>query len=234
MYQIALCDDSPIILEQFQHMLKLFPEGPNLLIKPFLKGAELENALRSGQRFDLIILDVELGEMSGVRIAEFLRNRLQERFTPVLYISANQEHSMELFETRPLHFLVKPIQPEKLHQCLLDAVATYAASKDYFDCVMDKAHRRILCCVIQYFESQNKKILIHTTDGTLSCYGKLAVIKDRLPRGFIMIHKSYLVNQSFITGRTRSSVTLADGLVLPISRHYRESVYIALLDWALL
>lgn len=233
MYQIALCDDSPIILEQLQCMIKSFPEGPDLQIWPFLKGAELERALRSGQRYDLIILDMKLEEMSGVDIAKFLRKELLEPYTPVLYISAYNHYPKEIFDTQPLNFLEKPIQAETLHECILKAISTYAASHDFFDCMMDKVHQRIPCCIIQYFESQNKKIFIHTTGGTLSCYGKLAEIKDQLPKGFIMIHKSYLVNANFVTRYDNNSVLFFSGLVLPVSRNFRAGVYRAFQERAI-
>lgn len=229
MYQIAICDDSPIILEQLQAMLKSFPEGPELLIKAFSSGMELERALQLGQQYDLIILDVELGDMSGVQIAELVRNQLRELYTPVLYISAHSDHSIKLHQTRPLNFLVKPIKSSELHDCLLKAMELYAASKDYFDFVIEKKHRRILSCTIQYFESRNKRILIYTTGESLSCYGKLTDIKQQLSADFIMIHKSYLVNRNFIDKIERNSLTLSSGQLLPISRNYRNQVYNALL-----
>lgn len=167
--------------------------------------------------------------MSGVQIAELVRNKLRELYTPVLYISAHSNHSIKVHQTRPLNFLVKPIKPSELHDCLLEAMEFYTASKDYFDCVIEKKHQRILSCTIQYFGSKNKRILIYTTSEPLSCYGKLTGIKKQLSADFIMIHKSYLVNRNFIIKIERNSLTLSSRQSLPISRNYRDQIYSALL-----
>ena len=224
MYQIALCDDSPIILEQIQRMLMSFPEGADLLIKPFQSGIDLKAALRSGQQYDLIILDVQLDGMSGIEIAKLLRNELQERMTPIIYISGYRDYMMELLQTQAFDFLEKPIRPEFLHRSLKNAMAAYAVSKVCFECVVEKTKRRIPCCTIQYIESQDKRIMISTTAGMLNSYGKLSELIERLPPEFIMIHKSFVVNENFVTEHAHDHVTLSNGVVLPISRTLRDKV----------
>ena len=60
MYRIAVCDDNPEILTQVCTTLSGSPLGKELELTPFHSGAALAAALRSGARFALLILDIEL------------------------------------------------------------------------------------------------------------------------------------------------------------------------------
>ena len=62
MYRIAVCDDNPEILTQVCPTLSGSPLGKELELTPFHSGAALAAALRSGARFALLILDIELEE----------------------------------------------------------------------------------------------------------------------------------------------------------------------------
>ena len=46
--------------------------------------------------------------MSGIELAERIRNELHNDYMQIVYVSSKQSYAMELFESHPLHFLVKP------------------------------------------------------------------------------------------------------------------------------
>lgn len=75
MYRIAVCDDNPEILTQVCTTLSGSPLGKELELTPFHSGAALAAALRSGARFALLILDIELDTVDGVAIGRLLRGR---------------------------------------------------------------------------------------------------------------------------------------------------------------
>ena len=81
MYRIAVCDDNPEILTQVCTTLSGSPLGKELELTPFHSGAALAAALRSGARFALLILDIELDTVDGVAIGRLLREELRDSVT---------------------------------------------------------------------------------------------------------------------------------------------------------
>ena len=104
MFHIALCEDNAAIRGQIRRYLDEYPGPETLVVREFPSGELLQGSLLSGQRYDLIILDIELERMSGIEVAAFLRTRLREMYTPLIYISAHREYAMELFKTTPIDF----------------------------------------------------------------------------------------------------------------------------------
>ena len=96
MYRIAVCDDNPEILTQVCTTLSGSPLGKELELTPFHSGAALAAALRSGARFALLILDIELDTVDGVAIGRLLREELRDSVTQLLYISGQQQYAMAL------------------------------------------------------------------------------------------------------------------------------------------
>ena len=70
------------------------PLGKELELTPFHSGAALAAALRSGARFALLILDIELDTVDGVAIGRLLREELRDSVTQLLYISGQQQYAM--------------------------------------------------------------------------------------------------------------------------------------------
>ena len=77
MYRIAVCDDNREILTQVCTTLSGSPLGKELELTPFHSGAALAAALRSGARFALLILDIELDTVDGVAVGRLLREELR-------------------------------------------------------------------------------------------------------------------------------------------------------------
>ena len=72
---------------------------------------------------------------------------------------------------------------------------------------------------IVYLESDGHRITIHTTGGDYHIYRRLGEFEDDLSEsGFLRIHKSFLVNISFVRQIRRYSMTLENGIVLPVSK----------------
>ena len=72
---------------------------------------------------------------------------------------------------------------------------------------------------ILYFESNNRKVTVAKINGRDSFYGKLnSICQEVEDRGFLAIHKSYLVNYLHIESCRSTDVTMDNGEILPISR----------------
>ena len=77
---------------------------------------------------------------------------------------------------------------------------------------------------IWYFQSMNHKVILHTKEGQREFYGKLSEVETCVPKHFIRIHKSYLVNEWFISRFHYDKVILRNEQELTISKTYRNAV----------
>ena len=78
---------------------------------------------------------------------------------------------------------------------------------------------------IIYFESEGKKVRMITEKESYEFYSKLSDVEQQLgSRDFIFIHKSFLINFSFVIEYEYESVKMSDQNVLSISQRYRKQV----------
>ena len=112
MYKIAVCDDNEIVCSEIEKvLLNLRKENEfELDIDIYLKGEDLEFKLLNGFKYDLLILDIELGILSGIKVGKTVREKMDNDIMQIIYISAKEIYAMELFDIRPLNFLVKPLE----------------------------------------------------------------------------------------------------------------------------
>lgn len=86
----------------------------------------------------------------------------------------------------------------------------------------DVPYSDILC-----FEARDKKLVLRIREEELVFAGTLSQLEERLPGEFIRCHKSFLVNRNHIVSVNRSTdtITLDDGLELPISRGCKKTFW---------
>ena len=117
--QIAVCDDELEICMQIEKQLIYILDELSFKydIDCFLTGEELCNEMKK-ERYDLIFLDIELPNMSGVQIGKYIRETLKNEIVQIAYISSKQEYAMELFDFRPINFLIKPLTYKNIRKVI--------------------------------------------------------------------------------------------------------------------
>lgn len=232
MYRIAICDDDIQFAGYLESILlrsKLrFPIKISVEVFHTLQALkqDMKDGLDPDSNFDLIILDIMFPSSNGVDFGKIIRRELNNERVQILYISSEQQYAMQLFDNRPLQFLIKPINEEKLIESINYAIELDQKGKATFEYQINGVWNRISCEEIFYFESRDKKINLHKTNGEIiTFYGKLSNVIDALDTEiFLQIHKSYLINTAYVSKIAFKSVTLTDGRELPISQTYHDYV----------
>jgi hypothetical protein len=98
-----------------------------------------------------------------------------------------------------------------------------AGKTDHIIIVVDRRQVMVMLKELLFVESLGDYLKVHTEKGTFITREKISHIADRLPRNFIRIHRSYLVNSSRIHAFSKETVTM-NGQELPISRTYKSKV----------
>ncbi len=119
MIRIAICDDDTTFLNYFYTMLSdIFNKnGVKIQVDNFTNGEELCEEIKEAP-YNLLFLDIELIKMNGVEVGNFIRDTLKDENTQIVYVSSKQEYALELFESRPFNFLIKPLKYDELKRVI--------------------------------------------------------------------------------------------------------------------
>lgn len=238
MISIAICDDDVTMTSTIEEMLfkTAKEQGIEINCAVFFDGSTLVENLCHGTYYDLIYLDIEMRQLSGIGAAELIRN--SEIPVLIVYVSSHEDRIKELFHTEPHCFLSKPIDTAEFHSVFLSACERIRKKSGFFSYAYNKGFEKLPLNRISYFESRNRLIYIHTAgnfkpynaenDSTeYRFYGKMNDVEKQLldkNARFMRIHQSYLVNFDYIANMNFTSVTMSDGTKLQISEDRRKKV----------
>jgi len=226
-FKIAICDDEQVVCMQLRSILKEIESGlaENFIVEVFSSGKELYQYIVEGGYYDIIFLDIEMGEMDGIDFGQRLREELTNEATQIIYISGKETYAMELFKVRPFDFIIKPLAYEDVYMAMKRVIKFLSRNDKFFEYKIGHTTYRIPVKDIIYFESQGRKINIVTQNGIMTFYGKLDAVEKQLTNlNFIRIHKSYLVKYEYIIKFEYTQVTMSNDVILPISQSNRKRV----------
>lgn len=227
MLNIAICDDAIEITNQVEDFLLDISKNHSVEVEIdiYYSGEELLKALSNESSYDIIFLDIELDLIDGIKVGKKIREEFENEYTKIAYISAKESYAMELFQVRPIDFLVKPLVIEKVETVFSTALKLIEKTNKYFAFKTGQYSNKIQIKDILYFESINRKINIVTTKKTYTFYGILDEIEAQVADfGFLRIHKSYLVNYGHIVTFQYHQVVMSDETILPISQANRKKI----------
>ncbi len=227
MLRVGICDDD----EQFAIELEGYiieyglKKGFSFDTRVYLNAKELYADLEEEGLFDILFLDIELGQDTGIEIGKKLRMNLKNETMQIVFVSSKEAYALQLFNIRPMNFLIKPIYYEMVAQVLDEYDRLFHFGNRFFQYSIGKKEHSINENMILYFQSQGRKIHIVTQDESIEFYGKLSdVITQLNDKSFCMVHKSYVVNMKYVARYTSDRVFLINGVEIPISESQRSQV----------
>ena len=227
MLRIAICDDDEQLCSELESRLLALGKkySIRLDVSLFYTGEGLLNYMRQKEQFDFIYLDIELTHMQGVVVGERIREELKDESVKLIYISAKESYAMDLFETRPMNFLLKPIDEGKFEKVFLKAVELSQQSREFFVYTSHQVIYRQPIKDIIFFECVDKRIRMVLADGEELFYSRVKAVEEQVaPLGFLKIHKSLIVNPRQIIKHEYDQLTMTDGSVLPIAQSMRSKM----------
>lgn len=81
--------------------------------------------------YDILFLDIDLGDVKGFEIGKQIRDELKNNKIQIVYISGDTSYAMELFNTRPFDFVVKPVEKKKLFKMLDTYFSIFSGKNKY-------------------------------------------------------------------------------------------------------
>ena len=229
-----ICDDEKSTCSELEEIILKYAKEKRvpLVTEVFYSGDILLDYLKR-EKINILFLDIELPGKDGVMVGKYIREVLEEENIFLVYISSKENYALQLFQNRPFDFLVKPIEQAKIYHVLDNICRISGKNSAEFKFQVQNSTYCILYKDILYFQSDGRKINIVMKKEVRTFYGKLNEIEEKLPENlFLRIHKSYLVNKSYVKEFTYEWVKLLNGDILNISKINRADVRRKILESA--
>ena len=220
-----IIDDDEIARRTVQHCV-----GRTDFLKLAGSCASVPEALKiiREKKIDLIFLDVEMPEMSGI---DFLRTF--KEIPQIILITGKKEYAAEAFDYDVTDFLLKPVDYPRFLKAAMKAQTIHNSMQvnheDGEDSLFIKKDGnrlvRLPATDILWVEALADYVNIHTKDARHTVLATMKSIEAKLPpKDFIRIHRSYIVRLDKVSEIEENSV-IVSGKVLPVSRSHKEDLF---------
>lgn len=238
--KIAVCDDQQNILDEIRAVWKQsIDDNFKYEYCEYTCAEDLLGSYRVKDNYDLLVLDIEMGEISGMEAAK--RIRRIDKNVKIIFVTAYDQYIRDAFDVSAMYFLDKPIDSRKLEKLFRRCIREYREQNYaiFFSIINQRQveeKMRLLIKDILYIESYVRHVVIHTIDGKeYKTKGKISEYEKELrSRNFVRIYMSFLVNVCYIHSITKEDVNLKYGdaeVRLPLSRKQKSLVESVFLDY---
>lgn len=219
---IAICDDSAEDRRTLRGLLCAYFDQ-NSIAASIVEFDSGEAFLSHGMAgFALVFLDIFMTGIDGMETAKQLIAR--HSGTRIVFCSTSREFAAESYEVDALHYLVKPVEPERLGRVLnrfLDgwrALCTISVK-------VGRGSEDVLISDIRYIEASGKRCIVHTRSTPLEASATLSELCAILPaEEFVRPIRYAAVALREIAKIPSTEIELTDGTKIPVSRGERETV----------
>jgi len=134
-------------------------------------------------------------------------------------VSGYLQQALQVYVTKHVYFLLKPIDPERLADALNRALAQLSRTRPAMLRIkVGHKEQLINASSILYLESRLHKVIVTTLAREVETYAKLDALQAQLPSTFSRCHRSCIVNLAAVRSLDENELTLHDGTRLPVSR----------------
>ncbi|WP_299209909.1 LytTR family DNA-binding domain-containing protein [uncultured Dokdonia sp.] len=221
-YTAILVDDEPTARDILAtHLSKI----EMITVVACCKNASEAFSVVSKQQIDLVFLDINMPEITGLMFAKAIQGN-----SKVIFTTAYREYAVDGFELQAVDYLLKPISLERLMKAVHKFIEEQSVSvqqQETYDFTFFRCDRKMVKIAFDellYTESYGDYIKLHTSQETCITRETTTTVIDKLPeQQFIRTHRSFIVNISKIDSFTNEQITIGR-TAIPISRSYRDPV----------
>jgi len=224
MIRAAVCDDEAKILDQLSGKIGRALQAMHAAHTLYATQSALSLVAHLRQEpADILFLDIDMPELDGMEIARILQQEAPD--TLLIFVTHQEALVYESFRYHPFGFIRKRYFDQELDGILSGALERLRKRDDSFVFRCDGEKVRLRLSDILYFEADANYVRLFAECGTYRYRETLGGLdKELAGKGFIRIHKGFLVNQQRIRAILSDEVVLPGGRRLTVGRAYRESV----------
>jgi DNA-binding LytR/AlgR family response regulator len=212
-----IVDDEPLAIQLLENYVAKIPflELVFSTENPILALEYIQN-----HEADLIFLDIQMPELSGINFMKIVGEKLKYILT-----TAYSEYALEGYEHNIIDYLLKPISFDRFQKSALKAQERLMVNSDsansYFFVKSSGMQHRINFDDILYIESIKDYVNIKTENQEYIILETLKSLENQLPQCFSRVHRSYIINKKHIKNFDSKFITLKNDLEIPIGESYK-------------
>jgi len=228
MLNCVIIDDEPLACEVLQDHLRK--------VESIRLSATFYNAIEAAEflqqhKVDILFLDIEMPEMTGI---DLLKKLQQPPLT--IFTTAYRDYAFEGYELGVVDFLLKPISftrfsqsIEKIKDFLLlkDQHASIETNNSTLGSIFVKSGTKkikLLFDEVTYIQGLKDYAIVHYSSGKIVTKGSIKAMLDIFPeKHFLRVHKSFIVARKKIIRIEKSKIILKD-VQIPVGRNYKEAL----------
>jgi DNA-binding LytR/AlgR family response regulator len=227
---IIIVDDEPLAREVLETYIEKLP-GMNLV-------AKCENAIQAfealnNQKIDLMFLDIQMPQITGIDFLKTLSNPPK-----VIFTTAYSNYALDGYELNVVDYLLKPIAFDRFVKAINKAIDLIKSSnaeadhnnqeeEDQQEYIFVKADKKLIKVNfddIFYIEGLKDYVILHTPSGRIVTLQTMKTLEAKLPSEiFKRVHRSYIANLEKIDVLEGNMLEI-NGKTIPIGKNYRDNV----------
>lgn len=244
MLEVLIVDDETLARERVKHMLKEYDDIS--IIGECKNGLDAYNFLQT-KTPDLIFLDIQMPEMTGLELVEQIG---LQKIPALIFVTAYDQHAIKAFEYCAIDYLLKPFEKKRFAQAIEQAKIRLKQNskteekskiKELIKTTKPEIVDRIFIkdsgfikivetTSIDYIESSGNYVTIHIQNKKYMHRQTMKIMEQHLDsRKFVRVHRSYIVQISKI--KSLSPLTggdfrlhLSNNATLTLSRRYKDNL----------
>lgn len=235
---IIIVDDEPLAREVLETYISKFP-GLRLI-------ASCQNAIEAfetlnAEKVDLMFLDIQMPQISGIDFLKTLSNPPK-----VIFTTAFSNYALDGYELNVVDYLLKPIAFDRFVKAINKAMDLLKKPKNVLssdsqeeeeneeekpDYIFVKADKKLIKVKFEdifYIEGLKDYVILHTPSGRIVTLQTMKSLEEKLPSEiFMRVHRSYIVNLNKIDVMEGNMLEVNKKTV-PIGKNYKDELLIVI------
>lgn len=229
MIRCLIVDDEPLAADIIESFVQRIPD---LQMVAKVNSATDAYSVLSGGEIDLMFLDIQMPEVTGLELLKSLKNP-----PLVVFTTAYQNYALESYEIDAADYLLKPVAFDRFIKAVEKAKDRLSKrsnasvnvqseeTPDYIFVKADGKHIKVTLNDIHYVEGLKDYVIIHMKDSRIITHNTMKNIESLLMKldNFIRIHRSYIINLKHVKEIEGNSFRIKDEL-LTIGTTFKDDV----------
>ena len=222
--RIAVIDDQPADRDYIAALVSRWAKDRDAAVTavPFPSAEAFLFAYSEDRDFDILLLDIEMGAINGVELAKNVRK--ENEAVQMVFITGFPDFIAEGYEVSALHYLMKPVDRDKLFSVLDRAAANLEKAERRLRVTFERRTDYVPFSKILYLEAQKQYVRIVTDGEEYRMKASLAETAAQLDEFFFSCQRSFIVNLRHVARILPDRVVLKNGAEVPISRGMAEKI----------
>ena len=222
--RFAICEDETNMQQRLSEAIADWAKSRNVQID-ILCYQNAESFLMAWPEvsFDIIFLDIQMRNMTGIELAECIRKT--DKNMMIVFVTSFSQYVLRGYDVNALHYLIKPVSQAKLLP-ILDKAHVIWRSRNNAVLLVSNGTGQIKLPFdgIYYISMLSHIAKIQTEMNAFEIRKTADELAALLPDYFIRTHRSYIVNLFKVEYIYKESLLLSNGESLPISRNKSKDV----------